>query len=78
MKTLRKYGRTIIAALILALSALIGDADLSGLEGFLTNIVENGGFTVGALAALATQYFGERWVGVFESKEEAEQRKATA
>ena len=66
MTTLRKYGRTIIAIVILVLSAVLGEVDLTSLEAFLTSIVEDGGVTVGALCALIAHYFGERWIGVFE------------
>ncbi len=78
MTTLRKYGRTIIAIVILVLSAVLGEVDLTSLEAFLTSIVEDGGVTIGAICALVAHYFGERWVGIFEPSPPADDEAASA
>jgi len=74
MKIIRTYGRTVIAIVILILSAVLGDVDLTTFEAFLTSIVEEGSVTVGAIAALVAHYFGERKIQIFELPEESQAR----
>jgi hypothetical protein len=73
-----KYGRTIVAMIILILNAALGDVDLTNLETFLTSVLDTGAVTVGATAALVAHYFGERQIELFESKQEAKKRKRLA